>query len=220
MLRYKGGGLLNKLINKLPFEAHIPGYQYCGPGTKLQKKLERGVSGINKLDDFCKFHDIAYDTYTDINKRHEADKILAEQAWSRVKSKDATWREKAAAWAVTNIMKGKVKTGSGLKTKKKTNVETKKGGKLLIGKKKIEKSKKKSKRIIPTRKIGGALPLALIPVIAGAVTAVLGGVKTVNDIRNSKKALEETIRHNKKLEESAVKGRGFYLRPYQKKKKP
>lgn len=31
----KGKGLVNSIINKLPFELHLPGYQYCGPGTKL-----------------------------------------------------------------------------------------------------------------------------------------------------------------------------------------
>lgn len=29
----RGKGLVNRLINKLPFELHIPGCQYCGPGT-------------------------------------------------------------------------------------------------------------------------------------------------------------------------------------------
>lgn len=32
-----GSGMLNKIINSLPFEVHLPGYQYCGPGTKLEK---------------------------------------------------------------------------------------------------------------------------------------------------------------------------------------
>lgn len=28
-----GSGLINKIIDKLPFEAHIPGgYKFCGPG--------------------------------------------------------------------------------------------------------------------------------------------------------------------------------------------
>lgn len=39
----QGGGFLNKLINKLPFELHFPGYKYCGPETKLDEKLQKGV---------------------------------------------------------------------------------------------------------------------------------------------------------------------------------
>ena len=55
---FSGSGLINNLINKLPFELHIPGYQYCGPGTHIQKRLSRGDSGINPLDSACKEHDI------------------------------------------------------------------------------------------------------------------------------------------------------------------
>ena len=46
----KGSGLFNKLLNKLLIELHVPGYQYCGPGTKLSKRLTRGDPGINNLD--------------------------------------------------------------------------------------------------------------------------------------------------------------------------
>lgn len=35
--RKRGKGLVNQLINKLPVELHIPGYSFCGPGTKLKK---------------------------------------------------------------------------------------------------------------------------------------------------------------------------------------
>lgn len=28
----RGSGLLDKLIDKLPFELHLPNYNYCGPG--------------------------------------------------------------------------------------------------------------------------------------------------------------------------------------------
>ena len=37
---YQGKGLLNRIINKLPFELHLTGYQYCGPGTKLEESGE------------------------------------------------------------------------------------------------------------------------------------------------------------------------------------
>jgi len=38
----KSRGLLNRAINALPFELHIPGYQFCGPGKHLEKRLIRG----------------------------------------------------------------------------------------------------------------------------------------------------------------------------------
>jgi hypothetical protein len=58
--RYSGRGILNSVINKLPVELHISGYNYCGPGTKLSKRLSRGDKGVNDLDEACKEHDIAY----------------------------------------------------------------------------------------------------------------------------------------------------------------
>lgn len=113
------GNILNKAIDILPIELHIPGYQYCGPGTNLSKRLQRGDPGINKLDAACKQHDIAYSKYKDTTKRSKADRELAERAWQRVKANDSSIGEKAAAWTVTNIMKAKNKFGGGCVTKKK-----------------------------------------------------------------------------------------------------
>ena len=55
-----GSGLVNRIINRLPIELHIPGYQFCGPGTRLQKRLARGDEGINPLNAACREHDIVY----------------------------------------------------------------------------------------------------------------------------------------------------------------
>ena len=35
----KGGSLLNNVINNLPVEMHLPGHNFKGPGTKLNKRL-------------------------------------------------------------------------------------------------------------------------------------------------------------------------------------
>jgi len=115
----RGHGLLNDFIGNLKTELHIPSYQYCGPGTKLSKRLARGDSGINPLDRACKLHDIAYSQNKDLKSRHVADQQLENQAWKRVKSKDASFGEKAAAWLVTNAMKAKRKLGMGIKRKQK-----------------------------------------------------------------------------------------------------
>ena len=132
----KGEGLLNTLINKLPVELHLPGYQYCGPGTKLQERLARGDSGINLLDQACKEHDISYSKFKNTSDRHIADKILAEKAWQRVKSKDANISERVNALLVTNLMKGKVKLGMGC-----SNLKNK------MTKRRTKKDKMKSKKI-------------------------------------------------------------------------
>lgn len=118
MITY-GSGFFNDAINSLPFELHIPGYQFCGPGTKLEKRLARGDVGINLLDSACKRHDIAYSQQKDLSARHKADKVLQEEAWKRYKSSDASFGERAAAWTVTTAMKTKRKIGMGISKKKK-----------------------------------------------------------------------------------------------------
>jgi hypothetical protein len=109
-----GKGFLNTAINRLPFEAHVPGYQFCGPGTKLEKRLARGEKGINPLDSACRDHDIAYLKNNDLKSRHKADKILENRAWERVLSGE-NLKEKAVAYAVMNVMKAKQKMGMGFK---------------------------------------------------------------------------------------------------------
>lgn len=117
----KGKGFLNNAINHLPLEIHLPGYQYCGPGTKLKERLKRGDSGINELDKACKMHDIAYDFYPEDHNRNLADLILIEKAKQRISSEDASFSEKLAAATVAGIMKVKNKIGGSLKkTTKKT----------------------------------------------------------------------------------------------------
>lgn len=142
MRRYRGCGLLNRSIDKLPFEVHIPGYRFCGPGTRLQKRLSRGDIGINPLDESCKQHDIAYDQFSELENRHKADQILTKRAFERVRSSDATLGERLAALAVGSAMKMKVKLGMGACCQ-----HTKLGG----GQR---KRKLKGKRV----KKGGAIP--------------------------------------------------------------
>lgn len=124
------GSVINKAIDVLPVELHLPGYQYCGPGTKLEQRLRRGDPGINKLDQACKQHDIAYSQFSDTVNRAKADKELAERAWQRVWAKDSGYGEKAAAWAITNAMKVKSKIGGG-RVRRRTNCMRKRRGKGL-----------------------------------------------------------------------------------------
>lgn len=119
--------VLNRAINKLGAELHIPTYQYCGPGTKLEKRLARGDTGIDPLDQACKDHDIVYNTHSDLPERHKADKVLADKAWRRFKSKDASLKERLAALAVTAAMKTKVKLGMGSSKKRQIKSKTGKG---------------------------------------------------------------------------------------------
>jgi hypothetical protein len=128
-----GRGLLNGIINKIPVEMHMPGYQYCGPGTNLKKRLARGDPGINPLDAACKRHDIIYDKYPSGKERYDADKVLASEAWKRVKAMNSGLNERSAALVVAGAMRAKMgiaKVGRGM-------------SKCSLNKKKKKKKKKK-----------------------------------------------------------------------------
>jgi hypothetical protein len=186
-----GGGLLNRAINALPIELHIPGYQFCGPGTRLEKRLARGDQGVNPLDAACREHDIAYSRNSDLAERHVADGILAAKARKRITATDSTLKERAAATAVWAAMKAKTKLGMGLKTTRK-------------------KKRTSKKRILPVAKRGGILPLLpLLGVVGSLIGGAAGVAKAVNDSKAAQRQLEELKRHNR-----AMEGHGLYLAPY------
>ena len=194
---------MNGIINRLPIELHIPGYQFCGPGTRLLKRLARGDQGINPLDAACREHDIAYSSRKDLEGRHEADRALAERARERVFANDATFGEKAAATGVWTVMKAKTKLGMGVRRRIGERRRRTTGRK--------RKSRGQRRRVLPIAKRGGFLPL-LLPALS-AIGALAGGAagitKAVNDAKAARKQLEETLHHNR-----AMEGRGMYLAPY------
>lgn len=91
------------------YTAHFPGYHFCGPGTKFLERISLGQLGVNKLDEACRMHDSVYTNSADLLLRMEADKQLEMQAWERVTAPDSSYKEKFAAWMVTNVMKMKRK---------------------------------------------------------------------------------------------------------------
>jgi hypothetical protein len=103
----KGGSILDKLINVTPLEIHLPGYQFLGPGTHLEERLQRGERGINPLDNACLQHDIAYSSQNTDN-RTKADRKLAERAFSRMLSETSDRDEKIAATITVFCMVGKI----------------------------------------------------------------------------------------------------------------
>ena len=111
----KGSGLMNDIINNLPFELHWPGYNYLGPGTKLDKRLLKNDKPINKLDEAAQEHDIFYKNNKNLQERHKADEILENKAWERVFDPNANFSEKIPAWVTTSTMKVKRHFGMGLK---------------------------------------------------------------------------------------------------------
>ncbi|XP_031359224.1 uncharacterized protein LOC116182821 [Photinus pyralis] len=237
-----GKGLINNLINNLPVELHLPGYQFCGPGTRLSKRLARGDRGINPLDEACRDHDIAYSRSSNISDRHEADKNLQKAAWERFRSRNATFGEKAAALTVAGIMKGKRTLGMGTRRrtikKRRRNTATisfNKGVQLArkytggnvhydlnttvrraVNALKKKKVKPPKQRILPIPKTGGFIPLIPLFAALGAAGSLGGAAaiaRAVNGARNAAKQLEESKRHNEVMEAAAI-GKGLYLKPY------
>lgn len=98
------GGLVNSLIDRLGWEIHLPTYNFCGPGTKLEQRLKRGDKGVNKLDTACKIHDIAYSQSKKLQDRHRADSALISAANQRLFAKDSTLGERLAAATVSSII--------------------------------------------------------------------------------------------------------------------
>ena len=97
--------LVDNLINLLPFEIHAPGYHFCGPGMRLNERLDKDEKGVNQLDAYCREHDIAYANRGDRNK---ADCLLAKRAFVRLLSETATTNERSVALVTTCCMISKI----------------------------------------------------------------------------------------------------------------
>lgn len=131
----KGKGAVNAAINNLPFEMHLPGHQFTGPGTQLLKGKTRlnpdltykeWSKPINRVDESAYKHDVCYlknkDTETrnkvcDSNMIKELDDIP-----------NPTIRERLDKAVVKPIIKAKKAFGMGSKMyclKCKTHTGTK-----------------------------------------------------------------------------------------------
>src|SRR5436190_7897540 len=76
-------------------------------------------------------------------------------------------------------------------------------------------------RMLPLPKTGGVLPLVPIFSALSALGSLAGGVtgvaKAISETRDARRRLAETQRHNKAMEDIALKhGKGLYIKPYKK----
>ena len=76
-IKRDGGSFLNTLVNKLPFEMHLPGHNFTGPGTKLYKRFNPDGTPkewsipINRVDNVAFHHDLFYSKHGDTKTRNE-----------------------------------------------------------------------------------------------------------------------------------------------------
>ena len=95
--------VLDSLIDLLPFQMHIPSYEFCGGGTQLDR--QHLPTPKNKLDAACMAHDLAYVNNED---RRRADRILADKAFSRMFSAQVEPDERTAALITACCMISKI----------------------------------------------------------------------------------------------------------------
>ena len=104
---------------KYPGEQHLPGgYQACGPGTRLDIRLDDdgvprpGEEPINRVDQTCYQHDIAYQNAgDDLSKKHEADRIMLQELNA---IQNPTLRETLDKLLIKGAINTKLKLGLGL----------------------------------------------------------------------------------------------------------
>lgn len=99
--------IIDLFVETLP-ETHIPGYNFCGPNTDLEKRFAQGVQGVDEVDCACLAHDYAYVLSKDIKMRHQADKKLFSTAFSRIHAKDSRIRERFTALVVSGLIDIKI----------------------------------------------------------------------------------------------------------------
>ena len=117
----KGGSLLNKAINNLPFEMHLPGHNFTGPGTKLKKRLNPDLTPkkwskpVNRVDKAAYHHDVCYLKNNDTATRNAVcDKNMLKELEGIY---NPTLRERLDKSIVRKLIGTKVKFGMGAKKK-------------------------------------------------------------------------------------------------------
>ena len=118
----KGGSVLNKFINNLPVEMHLPGHNFTGPGTKLNKRLNPDLTPkkwskpINRVDKAAYNHDICYLKNTDTATRNAVcDKNMLKELKGIY---NPTIRERMERGLVSSLIGTKARFGWGINKKK------------------------------------------------------------------------------------------------------
>ena len=108
--------ITNVLNTVLPFEKHLPGMNYCGPGTDLNLKLKKdgmtprkGFEPVDRVDEAALKHDIKYLQSDDLRHRNRADKEMLRELKS---IQNPTCRERMERMIVVPLMSIKQWVGS------------------------------------------------------------------------------------------------------------
>ncbi len=58
-------------------EMHYPGYNYCGPGTNVWKRIRNKVQPVDALDRLCYLHDLDTEPRGPYRSRGDREKLRA-----------------------------------------------------------------------------------------------------------------------------------------------
>jgi len=99
--------LVDVINTVLPFEKHLPGMRYCGPGTRLDLRLDEqgrplpGNEPVDRVDKAALKHDLAYKKYDDLRHRIQADREMLHDLYD---IEQPTCRERMERCIVVPIM--------------------------------------------------------------------------------------------------------------------
>ena len=117
------GSIFNSLLNELPFEMHLPGHNFTGPGTKLYKRLNSDGTPkewripINGVDNAVYHPDLCYSKHDDTKTRNDVcDKKMLGELSGIV---NPTLRERIDKSIIGKLIKAKVSFGLDHLIKKK-----------------------------------------------------------------------------------------------------
>ncbi len=90
-------------------EKHLPGCNYCGPGTNVARRMREKVQPMNSLDQACKLHDLDTEPRGPQKSKtpeevRASDRRLARAAKVIALDKKKSKRERALAWVVHRAM--------------------------------------------------------------------------------------------------------------------
>src|SRR5258707_4907989 len=99
---------ITDIVNAIiPGEKHLPGMKYCGPGTRLDLKLNEdgtpkpGCEPVDRVDEAALHHDLAYSRHADLKNRNKADGIMIQEL---LKIPNPTWCERLETCFVLPVM--------------------------------------------------------------------------------------------------------------------
>src|SRR5438093_6556884 len=89
--------LVDVINTLIPGEKHLPGMRYCGPGTRLDLKLNEdgtpkpGCEPVDRVNETALRHDLAYSRHDHLKNRNKSNGIMIQEL---LKIPNPIWRER------------------------------------------------------------------------------------------------------------------------------